>query len=169
MSSAFKFWPTRLFGRGDKTDADAGFVPTTALAARIVSTPSAARADAVEKSREPTPPTSFDALSLTPEPTTPAAIDDVEVDEAARQADRFVPDRPVTTLTDTRGKSVRARIINVSATGVAVEADFSVMPVDTITYVGQKPVHLGRAIRRGQVFLFDKPLDPARCNKQIVL
>ena len=78
-------------------------------------------------------------------------------------------DKTSTTLTDKRGKAIRARIINLSATGVAVEADFRIMPADTVSFVGAKPVKQGRAIRGGQVFLFDKPLDPARCTKQIGL
>ncbi len=137
------------------------FVPTTPIAARIVGKPL--------PSDGSTPPQSVSSsfgLAAEAKPTTADAANDAEV---ARQADRFVPVRSATVLTDNRGKGLRARIINVSATGVAVEADFRVMPADTVTMVGSKPVTPGRAIRGGHVFLFDKPLDPARCDPSIVL
>lgn len=156
MVSAAKFWPTRLFGRGRKTEPTA-FVPTTEIAARIVG--------------KPLVPSQFPGGNRDPDAAEKASAGSEP--EAAvvseRQADRFVPDKTVTFLTDKRGKQSRARIINISATGVAVEGDFGAMPADTVAMVGSKPVTVGRTIRRGQVFLFDKPLDPSRCNRQIVL
>lgn len=163
MGSAAKFWPAKLFGRSTKTDADATFVPRTAIAAKIVG-----QANGWSPSADtPEPAVAFD--SFTPPPSLPAADAPSQDGAMERQADRFVPTRTGTTVTDTRGKSQRARIINVSATGVAVEADFRLMPPNTITMVGAKPVAPGRAIRGGHVFTFDKPLDPARCNPQILL
>ena len=156
MVSAAKFWPTRLFGRGSKTETTS-FVPTTEIAARIVG--------------KPLIPSQFPGGNADPVLPEEASTQDDPGREVAseRQADRFVPDKAQTFLTDKRGKQIRARIINISATGVAIEADFEAMPADTVAVVGAKPVTLGRTIRRGQVFLFDKPLDPARCNRQIVL
>lgn len=156
MVSAAKFWPTRLFGRGSKTETTA-FVPTTEIAARIVG--------------KPLIPSQFPGGNADARVFDEASTADDAVHEAGseRQSDRFVPDKAQTFLTDKRGKQLRARIINVSATGVAIEADFDAMPADTVVIVGAKPVTLGRTIRRGQVFLFDKPLDPSRCNRQIIL
>jgi hypothetical protein len=160
MASAARFWPSNLLRFGRKPDIDAVFVPTTPIAARIVGKPladegaSAAYGASLDAGERPAPD---DAGS----PANDA--------EAARQADRFVPVRSSTVLTDHRGKGVRARIINISATGVAIEADFRLMAPETVAMVGSKTVTPGRAIRGGHVFLFEKPLDLARCNPQIVL
>ena len=161
MGSAARFWPRRLFGRAGKEQADQGFVPTTEIAARIVGKPLAASEaprDALEDDQGAAPSA---ALLLD-------WADDADSD-STRQAERFVPDRPFTTLTDKRGKVLRARIINLSASGVAIEADYRVMPPDTVAMAGSKPVTPGRAIRGGHVFVFNKPLDATRSNKQVVL
>ena len=163
MGSAAKFWPAKLFGRSKKAKQDGAFVPRTAMAARIVGSNPADQAD-----RSPeTPEILFD--SFTSPPAMPEEANPASEITMERQADRFVPTRTSTVLTDSRGKQQRARIINISATGVAIEADFRIMPPESVTMVGAKPVTEGRAIRGGQVFLFDKPLDPARCNPQILL
>ena len=162
MGTPAKFWSGRLFGKSVKREASTGFVPTTELAARIVGKP-IADASATREPLLPDPVEVDDFIDL----EMPDEID--EAGNSARQAERFVPDRPFTTLTDKRGKTIRARIINMSSTGVAVEADFRIMPPETVAVVGSKPVTPGRAIRGGHVFVFIKPLDPARANKQVVL
>ena len=170
MGSAARFWPTRLFKLGARNDASPEFVPRTEIAARIIGkkvAEPAAELKVTSTGQESTAVTSLDDLTQAvdlPPATLPA--DDADL---SRQADRFLPDKTSTTLTDKRGRVIRARIINLSATGVAIEADFRAMPADSVTTVGSKPVRPGRTIRGGQVFVFDKPLDPARCNKQVVL
>lgn len=166
MASAAKYWPSRLFGRKASSEPETGFKPTTELAARIVGKPivGTQRSPDDTTTRESLPEFADLELEFAGEPGTPA--NDLV---ASRQSQRFVPVRAATALTDSRGKQIRARIINLSATGVAVEADFRAMPPDTITMVGSKTVRTGRPIRGGHVFVFDKPLDAARCNPQIVL
>lgn len=89
--------------------------------------------------------------------------------ENLRQADRFIPTQPLTTLVDSKGKRHRARIINFSASGVAVEADFTTIPRESVTHVGSMRVLAGRQMRHGMVYLFEKPLDPDRCNPSTIL
>ena len=166
MGSAARFWPAGLFRLGTRSAAPSEFVPTTEIAARIIGKKVAepAPSPAVQESAALT---SLDDLQLAlDQPPATLPVDDTDF---SRQADRFLPDKTSTTMTDKRGKVIRARIINLSATGVAIEADFRIMPADSVTTVGSKPVKPGRSIRGGQVFVFDKPLDPARCNKQVVL
>ena len=104
----------------------------------------------------------------------PATADVVlDLDEEApgdtRGASRFVPHRTSTVITTQSGKRIAARIINVSQTGVALEAELAdVSPEDVLT-VGTRPVVPGRRIRRGIVFLFRKPLDPKLCSSDIIL
>ena len=104
----------------------------------------------------------------------PAPVDMVaDLDEDApgdtRGASRFVPHRTSTVLTTQSGKRIAARIINISQTGVALEAELGeVSPQDVIT-VGTRPVVPGRRITRGIVFLFKKPLDPKLCSADIIL
>ena len=86
-----------------------------------------------------------------------------------RAADRFVPLRTTTLLNTASGRRLSARIINISRTGVAVEADFGSIGVDEIALVGTRPVMPGRRIALGAVFLFKKPLDPKLCDPSIVL
>ena len=152
----------------DRKAVEPAFAPTTELAARIIN----GTKHTTPPVRVPQPiyaaPNSFELLAPPPEAAPDSPPSDAE-DDLSRQAERFVPDRRNTMLSDKRGKWIRARIINVSATGVAVEADFSLFPPDAVVLVGQKPVTCGRAIRRGQVFVFEKPLDPSRCNPQLVL
>ena len=94
----------------------------------------------------------------------------VEPDAAqTRAAERFVPRRTATSLATANGKKLDARIINMSALGVAVEADFSQVRPDTVVMVGSHPVKQGRQITLGTVFLFVKPLDPKLCNPDIVV
>lgn len=102
-------------------------------------------------------------------PTAPLDTPSLEDSDSLRQAERYTPANPITTLVDNKGKRHRARIINFSATGVAIEADFAAVPADSITHVGSMRVAPGRAMRHGMVFLFEKPLDPARCSPQTVL
>ena len=163
MGSATRFWPSRLFGRAGKDQPAQGFVPTTEIAARIVGKPLAASAMRRDDLEADPAVASNDALHLDDADESGADA------ESARQAERFVPDRPFTTLTDKRGKVIRARIINLSASGVAIEADYRVMPPDTVTMAGSKTVTSGRAIRGGHVFVFDKPLDAGRSNTQVIL
>ena len=102
-------------------------------------------------------------------PTVPVETSSLEDSDSLRQAERYTPTNSSTTLVDSKGKRHRARIINFSATGVAIEADFTAVPADSITHVGSMRVSPGRAMRHGMVFLFEKPLDPSRCSAQTVL
>ena len=86
-----------------------------------------------------------------------------------RSGERFVPRRTSVTITMQSGKKVSGRIINVSQTGVAVEADFAAAGRDGVVMVGSRPVVAGRRISLGRVFLFEKPLDPAVCHIDIQL
>ncbi len=96
--------------------------------------------------------------------------DDAAAGESdTRGAERFVPSRTHTVLTTASGKRVAARIINISQTGVALEAELSGFGPEDVTTVGSRPVVPGRRISLGMVFLFRKPLDPKLCNPDIVL
>ena len=86
-----------------------------------------------------------------------------------RSGERFVPRRTSVTITMESGKKVSGRIINVSQTGVAVEADFAAVGRDGVAMVGSRPVVAGRRISLGRVFLFEKPLDPMACHVDIQL
>ena len=86
-----------------------------------------------------------------------------------RAAERFVPHKTSTVLTTTGGKRLAARIINISRTGVAVEAELSGLGPADIATVGSRPVEPGRRIALGMVFLFKKPIDPKLCGPDLVL
>ena len=104
-------------------------------------------------------------------PMAPAPIRDAPKAQATntRDAQRFVPLKTKTFLTVSTGKKLDARIINMSASAVAVEADFSVTPPSTVTIVGSHPVKLGRKIALGAVFLFLKPIPPDRCTEAFII
>ena len=91
------------------------------------------------------------------------------VPNETRAAERFVPTKTSTILTTTSGKRIPARIINISQTGVALEAELSQLSLEDIATAGSRPVAPGRRIARGMVFLFKKPLDPKLCRPDIVL
>lgn len=86
-----------------------------------------------------------------------------------RGALRFVPRKTKTFLTVTAGKKLDARVINMSAAGVAVEADFSVASPASVTMVGSHPVKPGRKISLGFVFLFLKPIAPEHCTEDFII
>ncbi len=121
----------------------------------------------------PTVPIStvYRALSV-PKASLPAEAEWLPPDEDAgdtRSGERFVPRRTSVTITMQSGKKVSGRIINVSQTGVAVEADFAAVGRDGVVMVGSRPVVAGRRISLGRVFLFEKPLDPKLCHIDIQL
>ena len=121
----------------------------------------------------PTVPIStvYRALSV-PKASLPAEAECLPSDEDAgdtRSGKRFVPRRTSVTITMQSGKKLSGRIINVSQTGVAVEADFAAIGRDGVAMVGSRPVVAGRRISLGRVFLFEKPLDPRLCNAEIQL
>lgn len=97
----------------------------------------------------------------------PPAIEAAAVE--TRGAERFVPRTTSTSLTLAGGKRIDARVINVSRLAVAVEAEFATFDAATVTKVGSRPVRKGRAIRRGMVFSFEKPIDPALCGPNLIL
>ena len=86
-----------------------------------------------------------------------------------RGALRFVPRKTKTYLTVTGGKKLDARVINMSAAAVAVEADFSIASPASVTMVGSHPVKPGRKISLGFVFLFLKPLAPDQCTEDFII
>ena len=86
-----------------------------------------------------------------------------------RTARRLVPRKTATTLITASGKSLSARIINLSEQGVAVEVNLSKLGSDEIVKVGTHPVKQGRKIALGAVFQFVSPLDPKSCNRDVVL
>ena len=98
--------------------------------------------------------------SATPRPNIP----EVQATET-RGARRFVPRKSKTFLTLGTGKKLDARIINMSAAAVAVEADFSAASPASVTMVGSHPVKPGRKITLGFVFLFLKPISPSQCTE----
>ena len=108
-----------------------------------------------------------DLASLKASPVEPL-WDDAEPNDT-RSAERFVPLRTTTMLHASSGRRVTARIINISRTGVAVEADFAEMSLADVAIVGSRPVTPGRRITLGAVFLFKKPLDPKLCDPSIIL
>ena len=115
--------------------------------------------------------TVYRAMSA-PKPSLPAEPDWLPPDDDAgdtRSGERFVPRRTSVTITMQSGKKVSGRIINVSQTGVAVEADFAAVGRDGVVMVGSRPVVAGRRISLGRVFLFEKPLDPKVCHADIQL
>ena len=101
-------------------------------------------------------------------PAPPATAEEATPSET-RSAERFVPHRTSTVLTTTSGKRIAARIINVSQTGVAVEAELQEFAAQDVATVGGRPVVPGRRITLGLVFLFRKPLDPKSCGPDIIL
>ena len=106
-----------------------------------------------------------------PRPNVVDLVSDLDEDAPGdtRGASRFVPHRTSTMLTTQSGKRIAARIINISQTGVALEAELAdVSPQDVMT-VGSRPVSPGRRITRGIVFQFKKPLDPKLCSQDIIL
>ena len=109
-----------------------------------------------------------DLANLKALPIEPLWDDDAEPSDT-RSAERFVPLRTTTILQASSGRRVTARIINISRTGVAVEADFAEMSLADVAIVGTRPVTPGRRITLGAVFLFKKPLDPKLCDPSIVL
>lgn len=86
-----------------------------------------------------------------------------------RTSDRLVPRKTATTLTTASGKTLGARIINLSSLGVAVEANLSKLGPDEIVRVGSHPVRPGRKIALGMVFQFVSPLSANACTPDIVL
>ena len=120
--------------------------------------------------RPPEPPSTIPRglSNLKVPPPDPLWPDDAEPSET-RTAQRFVPLRTSTILQTASGRRVSARIINISRTGVAVEADFNDLRRDDVTLVGTRPVTAGRPIALGRVFLFKKPLDPKLCDPSIIL
>ena len=118
--------------------------PTVSTIARDVTAPRPAAVDPL-----------WDAAALEPSET--------------RVAERFVPHRTSTVLTTASGKRIAARIINISQTGVAVEAELSGLGPADIATVGSRPVEPGRRIALGMVFLFKKPIDPKLCGPDLVL
>ena len=86
-----------------------------------------------------------------------------------RAARRFVPRKAKTSITLTTGKKLDARIINMSESAVAVEANFSASPLSTVVMIGARPVKPGRKIALGAVFLFVKPIPASHCNEDLVL
>lgn len=102
-------------------------------------------------------------------PTEPECLPLEEDAGDTRAGERFVPRRTSVTITMQSGKKVSGRIINVSQTGVAVEADFAAVARDGVVMVGSRPVVAGRRISLGRVFLFEKPLDPKLCHADILL
>ena len=102
-------------------------------------------------------------------PTEPDLLSADEEGGDTRSGERFVPRRTSVTITMQSGKKVSGRIINVSETGVAVEADFAAAGQDGVVMVGSRPVVAGRRISLGRVFLFEKPLDPKLCHADIQL
>ena len=106
-----------------------------------------------------------------PKPTIPAGSEWPQESDAGdtRSGERFVPRRTSVTITMASGKKLSGRIINISQTGVAVEADFGTAGRDGVVMVGSRPVVAGRRISLGRVFLFEKPLDPKLCHADIQL
>ncbi len=111
--------------------------------------------------RQLTPASRADFRPAPPEPA-PFSTD-------TRGAERFVPRRTGTVLMTDGGKKISARIINVSALGVAVEADFSQVNPQSIVMVGERKVKSGRKISRGTVFLFDTPLPKHLCGPDFIV
>ena len=108
-------------------------------------------------------------VSSTPHSNYVDANPQAKTSSDTRGATRFVPLRAKTSLTIIGGKKMDARIINVSATGIAVEADFTAVGPESIEAIGLRKVLPGRRIRRGAVFLFVKPIDPKLCKPEIVI
>lgn len=171
MSFASKLWPSRAKEALGTAAGEAKTSPPTALTRLLRHTGVAAK----PKGKPPHPEAPiFDSFvaKAERERLRDAEIVDATLDADAgpsRQTDRFVPLQTNTTVLDDRGKRHRARIINLSATGVAIEADFAAIPADTITHVGSLRVSEGRTMRHGVVFVFEKPLDPDRCHAKTIL
>lgn len=87
----------------------------------------------------------------------------------SRVATRFVPRETKTSITVTGSRTVAARIIDLSAMSVAVEADFAQADPWSVTKVGKRAVRPGRRLAQGMVFLFEQALDSAHCGPDLVL
>lgn len=77
--------------------------------------------------------------------------------------------KTTTILTTKSGKWLAARIINVSATGVAVEAEAADLRADDVAKIDSRPVTPGRRVAHGIVLVFQTPLKPEECGPDIVL
>ena len=110
-----------------------------------------------------------DLAALRPATAAPPSPYEDPAPSETRSAGRFVPVRTATVLTTTTGKRIAARVINISQTGVALEADLADLTPKDIATVGSRAVVPGRRIALGIVFVFKKPLDPKVCNPEIVL
>lgn len=86
-----------------------------------------------------------------------------------RDEARFVPQCTSTSFTLKNGKRYDARIMNMSRFGVALDADFSNIPVEDIALVGKRAVTHIRSLRPGAVFQFKIPLEDKQCNPSIIL
>ena len=95
-------------------------------------------------------------------------LDAIEPSET-RTAPRFLPAKTTTVLTTKSGKRLAARIINVSCTGVAVEAEAVDLRADDVAKVGSRPVTPGRRVAHGIVLVFQTPMKPEECGPDIVL
>lgn len=170
MSFASKLWPSRAKEALGTAAGESKTSPPTALTRLL-------RHTGVAKPKGKAPHVEapiFDSFVAKAERERLRAAENAEATSDAdagpsRQTDRFVPLQTNTTVLDDRGKRHRARIINLSATGVAIEADFAAIPADTITHVGSLRVSEGRTMRHGVVFVFEKPLDPDRCHIKTIL
>ncbi len=119
----------------------------------------------------PVPMSTVYRAMAAPKTSLPAESDWLPEGEAGdtRSGERFVPRRTSVIITMQSGKKMTGRIINISRTGVAVEADFAAAERDGVVMVGSRPVVAGRRISLGRVFLFEKPLDPKLCHADIQL
>jgi hypothetical protein len=97
----------------------------------------------------------------------PSAIAERTIE--TRHEERFVPQWTSTSFTLKNGKRYDARIMNMSRFGVALDADFSNIPVKDITFVGKHAVTHIRSLRPGAVFKFKIPLEDKQCNSSIIL
>jgi len=98
---------------------------------------------------------------------TPSAIAERTIE--TRTEDRFVPYNTSTSFTLKNGKRYDARIMNMSRFGVALDADFSNVPVEDIIFIGKRAVTHIRSLRPGAVFKFKTPLEDKQCDPSIIL
>jgi hypothetical protein len=82
---------------------------------------------------------------------------------------RFVPRQRHTSLGLKNGKKYDAQIMNLSAHGVALEADFSKIKIEDVISVGSRSVTHIRILRMGGVFRFVNALGQHECTANIIL
>ncbi|MCW6510373.1 hypothetical protein [Lichenifustis flavocetrariae] len=113
------------------------------------------------------------SVAFVPEPASrgvPSLVPPLDArGQGARRHRRLVPGQRVTTLHMQDGQEVPARIVDVSMSGVAVEAAITDLQFATVLRVGSRSVGPIRRTLDGAVFRFATLLDPLDVDHTLIL